>query len=129
MVIGDGGPLRYREVVAQYGVDVKAIAGLGLTDATFHVGDEVSSTVARASGLRQHGPSDGLGQLGQNRLQAPDYGLEQADAVSEGAVYVGFHGALVVEVDDTDGGVGLTDPIDATDALLDPHGVPRHVRS
>ena len=89
--------------------------------------DHVSTALAWARGLGQHGPGDDLGQLGQDRLQAADHGLEQADAASEGAVYVGLDRAVVVQVDDADCGVGLTDTVDAADPLLDPHRVPRHV--
>ena len=93
----------------------------------FYGSDQVSTALAWARGLGQHGPGDGLRQFGQDRLQAADHGLEQADAGSESTVYVGLDGAVVVQVDDTDGGVGLADTVDATDALLDPHRVPRHV--
>ena len=41
--------------------------------------------------------------------------------------YVGRDRALVVQVDDADGCVCLTDVVDAADTLLDPHRVPQHI--
>ena len=63
----------------------------------------------------------------QNWLQAPHHRLEQGDAFTQGAIYVRFHRAFVVQVDDANVRVFLPQPVDAPDALLHAHGVPRHV--
>ena len=38
-------------------------------------------------------------QLGEDRLQAPDYGFEQADAAPECPINVGFDRALIMQID------------------------------
>ena len=91
----------------------------------------VSTTLARPASsspaARQHGIGYGARQSRQNRLQAADHGLEQADAVSERPVNVGFDRALVVQIDDPNAPMLLAETIDTADVLFHPHGVPRHV--
>ena len=51
---------------------------------------------------------DGARKLRQDRLEAPDHRLEQADAAAERAVHIGLDRALAVQVDDAP--YGLTFP-------------------
>ena len=69
---------------------------------------------------RDHSLRNRPGHVRQNRLQAADHGLEQADAGPQRLVHVGFDRVLVMQVDDPNGLVLLAEPIDPPDALLHP---------
>ena len=49
------------------------------------------------------------------------------NAILEGLVDIGLHGAFQVKVNDPHFGILLTDAVDAANTLLHPHGVPGHV--
>ena len=76
---------------------------------------------------RQHRLRNCPWQMGEDRLQASDYGFEQADAAPQRPINIRFDRALVMQIDDSNRIVPLTEAIDTADALLHPHRVPRHI--
>ena len=72
-------------------------------------------------------PAKDARHLGQDGLQRPDDFLEEADAALEGVIGVLFDGAFHIEVEDFHGGRFLANTVNAADALLDPHRIPRQV--
>ena len=120
-------PIRHGEILAQHRVNIEAASRFGLVrlavDRVHHVC--ASCPVIFAAG--KHRVRDGPRHLGQNRLQAAHHRLEEADAASERAVHVRLDRSLVMQVDDANDRMLLAEPVDASDALLDPHRIPRHV--
>src|SRR5690606_13710793 len=51
----------------------------------------------------------------------------EADPAPQRGVHIRLDGAAVMQIHDPDRGVLLSQAVDAADALLDPHRVPRHV--
>jgi hypothetical protein len=74
-----------------------------------------------------HPVGDQRRQARQGRLEPAHHLPEQADALAQGTVDVGLDRVRVVQVDDPDHRMPLPEPVDAPDALLDPHRVPGHV--
>ena len=65
---------------------------------------------------RQHRLRNCPRQTSEDRLQAADYGLEQADAAPQRPINVSFDCALVMQVDDSNLIVPLTEAVDTADA-------------
>src|SRR5690606_20448283 len=75
----------------------------------------------------QHDFADPRWEPGKDRLQLTYDRLEQGDPFAQRKINVRFDRAPVVEIDHADDAMLLTDPINAPDPLLHPHGVPGQI--
>ncbi len=120
------GARRFLEVGVEHGVEVEAflLRGLGLP---LQVAREGGAGFRVAAAAVEDVAGDDCGESGENGLRPSNHALEQIDAATQRHVNVRFDRAFVVEVDDANLGVLLAETVNAADALLHAHGIPRHV--